>query len=785
MQSSNDSRRNFLKKAGLAFSSSLISPVFPALAAEDTSRYLDDAVAEKGAVVKVINGYPELFIDGQKASRMWARLALPGDYGPEKLEMYAPAGIQVYFTSLDTAISLCWNGAEEFYFDKYEAHLRRLVEQKPDIRLILYVGAAGGAPYKWCKAHEEELTQFDTGQRLEAASIASKIWWEDSARAFAAFVKYFSNSRYAQNIIGFNPIYNANEWFSHHRKSGGKFGWADFSKPMQERLRDWLRARYAGDERALRESWNDPNVTFETASVPSKEQRLYAEDPSFFYTLTPLGNRIADYYLCYDETLAELGIHWCKTIKQSSDIPRLAGMMYGYSYCGRHDSNLYPHHHGHGTAMLAMQSEWVDFMHSPYHYYNRSINGTHYSQHAVDTVTLHGKLMVDQIDSKPHLRGGSNQNASTPWESEQLLKRDVSYSLTKNFHAYWLEGGPGNMFPIVRHSPEAWGPFWFDDPALLDTIGQLKKLVDQNQGENNASVTEMAIFTSNEGLYHRRMEKVFGNLYVEAFRQWFMPKVGIPFDDYILEALPLVEKSYKVYVFMDAHYVPPKMRAVIKAKLEADGATAIWFYAPGYLDGKTGSLKHIEALTGMKMGKIDKQDFIQVEVTGNSHPFLKGVKQGESFGTDMDPGFFTKDIRWMPWPKNTGDYKFTPIFYVNDRSATSLGQLRGYGHTGFAVKDMGQYRSVYVSAPLLQPEIIRNIAESAGVHVYNRDHALIYANNRYVSVTAAQDGQQEVFLPAPAKVADALTGEAVAAKAQRIAFKAKAYETRIFRLEEA
>jgi hypothetical protein len=769
------SRRQFIKTSGLSVSGSLLSPWLL------SNTLTQAAESAKGAVIRMVNGVPELFVNGERSARMWGRLALPADYGPEKMDQYLPAGIDTYLTAIDATISLCWDGEDGYYFDKYESHVRRLVEKLPEVKLILFVGGTGGSPYKWCKNHEEELTLYDSGKRLESASIASEIWLRDSSRAFAEFVKYFEQGPYAENIIGYNPVFNANEWFSHHRKSVNEFGWADFSKPMIARFRSWLRETYGADEQALRESWNDPDITFDTVQIPTRDERLYEQEETFFYTCTPLGNKIADYYRCYDETLADLGIAWCRTIKETAPVPKLAGMMHGYSYCGRHDSSLYPHHHGHGAAMKIMESEWVDFLHSPYHYYNRSINGTHYSQHAVDTAVNNGTLLIDQIDSKPHLRWGPNHNASNPWESEQLLKRDVSYSLTKNLYCYWLEGGPGNMFPIVRHSPERWGPFWFDGPEIIENIARLKDLMDENQELATNSVTEVAFFTSNLGSYYRRMEKVFGNLYVEALRQWFLPEIGAPFDDYILEDFPKIQKDYKVYIFTDVHYMPESLRNRIITKLEQNNATAIWLYAPGYLDDNGCNLDNIRRITGIQMGKIDKKDFIQVEINDSGHPLITGVN-GDSYGSDIDPTFFTQDIRWMPWHEDTRDYRFTPVFYADDPNAEVLGTLRNFGEPGLVYKDLGSRTSIYSSAPMLHSTLVRNILEHSGVHIYSKGKDLIYANDTYVSLTAHQRGTRTILLPRRATVTDALTGETVASKARRISFTAEQYETRIFRL---
>jgi len=769
------SRRNFLKISGAGITGSMLTPWMTSTAAPGT------ALPEKGAVVRLINGVPELFVNAQRSSRMWGRLALPADLAPEKMEQYLPAGIDTYLTAIDSTISLCWDGEDGYYFDKYEAHVRRLVEKLPDIKLVLYTGGTGGSPYKWCKNNYDELTLYDSGLRLETASIASDQWLKDSSKAFKAFVSYFENSKYSENIIGYNPVFNANEWFSHHRKSTKQFGWADFSKPMINYYQAWLRKAYDDDEQALRASWKDPNITFDTVTIPSAEERLYQENESFFYTCTPLGNKIADYYRAYDERLAYLGIAWCKAIKETAPVPKLAGMMHGYSYCGRHDSSLYPHHHGHGAVMQILSSEWVDFLHSPYHYYNRSINGTHYSQHAVDSVVNHGKLMVDQIDSKPHLRGGPNRNAFSPWESLQLLKRDVSYALTKNLYNYWLEGGPGNMFPIVRHHPEVYGPMWFDSPEIIGLIAELKKLMDVNQEAKTQSVTEVAFFTSNLGSYYRKMETMFGNLYVEAIRQWILPEVSAPFDDYLLEDFPNIDKSYKVYLFTDVHYMSDELRKSIVRKLEKDQATAIWMYAPAYLNEQGCSLSNIEALTGIKINYREQKDFIQVEIAQSGHPLGRGLTQS-TYGSDIDPAYFTQDIRWMPFNTNKDDYQFSPIFFAEDPQAQTIGKLQKSGLPGLVYKDLGKRKSVYSSAPLLHAGLIRNILTEAGVHLYSSDHNLVYANDTFVAMTAYQEGAQTIVLPRQATVHDALSGDKIGDKIREIRYDAQQYETRIFRL---
>ena len=137
----------------------------------------------------------------------------------------------------------------------------------------------------------------------------------------------------------------------------------------------------------------------------------------------------------------------------------------------------------------------------------------------------------------------------------------------------------------------------------------------------------------------------------------------------------------------------------------------------------------------------------------------------------------------MPWPDNTEDYKFTPVFYANDPDAPVLGEVKSLSRPGLVVKNINGRNSVWCSAPLLNADLVRNIAREAGVHVYSENHDLIYANSRYVSITSANEGKTKIHLPGKHKVSDVFTGEMMAENSDFIEYNAKQFETRIFQLD--
>ena len=59
-----------------------------------------------------------------------------------------------------------------------------------------------------------------------------------------------------------------------------------------------------------------------------------------------------------------------------------------------------------------------------------------------------------------------------------------------------------------------------------------------------------------------------------------------------------------------------------------------------------------------------------------------------------------------------------PLIHVDDPDAEVLGTLDPLEAPGFCVKRFDDWTSVFVSAPMLNEHILRNIARAAGVHVY-------------------------------------------------------------------
>jgi len=706
----------------------------------------------------------------------FGRLQQPNYMALEKLDQFMETGYDLFFTQIgeiDT-IGWCWDGEGGHDYSQYEHHVTRILEKKPDSRVILFLG--GRAPYAWQRDHSSELVVLESGKQTNVPSPHSPRWIADTTEAVRRFVEHFENSPLADRIAGYNPILHGNEWLMRTFHS-------DYSDGAAARFRAWLKEFYRGDLEALRRNWKQPEVCFETAGVPRTADYQAHGRAGQFDRHEQFGSRCADHLRFFNHSMAALVCAHAKAIKEASAYKKWVSVMFGYTYSyAQQDMGLA--NSGHADMLQLLNSPDVDLIHCPYDYYNRCIGGPHYSQISADTVQAHGKIFATQIDSKLHHHTFHRGNAQTPWESEQVLKRDVSFALMRNACHYYYEmtvqcwrGLDGTV---------EWRELDFMGDTVQNIMKQLKKAADDNHAEKPAGVTEVAIFHSRASAFDRALNPGYGCLYLQGMRNFFLAYSGVPFHDYYVEDFDLIQPDFKVYLFPDATSLTAEQRTRIRARLERAGATALWFYAPGYVSEDHTGLDNMEALTGMTFKKrSDVRDVIQIDFDRFDHPLTKGLERIGSYGSDLPCEFFQDKQEWLPWPlKERDQYKFSPIFSVDDPQAECLGTIRATGEPGLAVKKVNGMTSLFSAAPCPPPELFQNIFRQAGVHLYTEGtQDIVYANERYVTVCCNGDGERTVRFPKTGKISNALTGEVLAENASTCTYAAQHGRTDIFRLD--
>ena len=163
-------------------------------------------------------------------------------------------------------------------------------------------------------------------------------------------------------------------------------------------------------------------------------------------------------------------------------------------------------------------------------------------------------------------------------------------------------------------------------------------------------------------------------------------------------------------------------------------------------------------------------------LTDLNHRIIRGLPPGLHFGVREPIG---------------------PLFYCDDPSARILGELyvfpalnRNWGWArgmltmpALAVKDMGDWTSIWCGVPNMPACLLHNIAKSARVHIYTEGDDVVYAKNSLLAIHARYSGERTVYLPRRYTVVDAFMGEILAKDAQSFEVMLNRGQTGLWLLE--
>jgi hypothetical protein len=228
-------------------------------------------------------------------------------------------------------------------------------------------------------------------------------------------------------------------------------------------------------------------------------------------------------------------------------------------------------------------------------------------------------------------------------------------------------------------------------------------------------------------------------------------RFGAPHDVYLLN--DLLEGGlppYKLYIFLNAFHLNDQRRQALKDSVCRNGQTALWYYAPGYLNSDADdaiSVNHMSDLTGFRFNLGRSYWSAMGHVTEFNHPITRDVPQDLFWGS-------TRPI--------------APIFHVEDPEATVLGEIiYGLGRCkpGLTLKAFNAgdparaWTSIYSATPTLPAAVLRGIARHAGVHLYSDAGDVLYATPDLLSVHTTAGGHRTFRLPSTAEVVYDLFGQ--------------------------
>lgn len=717
-------------------------------------------------------GRATLFIDDAPAPIMsWMNQL--GDYrfGPETLgrdeylDGLRETGIRVYFLGAS---------AHPRYWADVVATTKRLLKHCPDA-YIIYRVAHNKMDDDWLAAHPYDLFRFSDGtsdvregdfmdwaskhpeegwfdqgqreaffqrgyhayweqeedfERNNATSFASLAWREELTAGIRSFIERVRESEFADRVIGYFPAVGRWEWFVTCAS-------VDYSPVMRDAFREWCMAHY-GDEKALALAWHDEALTFDRVTQPNQSLAGLG-DVGFFRSGAQ--QQAIDYFRCHNEVVADTIIAMAAAIKNAAGREALAGFCYGYMMTIHYSLN------GHAALRKVLDCPEVDFIESCVPYEGRPAGNDHPLPTVVQSLDARDKLLWFEADIRTHRSDGYRTAVvyGAPADeagSISLLTREFAHYLTSGIQAYWFDQQAK----------------YYDDPALLKLLKRFQQIADFAMVRPAGRTADIGYFIDEDSFFHVEQEISINVLHRQRIQE--MGRGASPYDIWLLDDIARDDlPDYRLCVFPNAYSLNDAQRKMIRDKLCRDGRTILWQYAPGLINQGVIDPANVTELTGIGVDWIRQRKHLELITTGEPDGLPADFRFGD-FRDDITTGagIGLGGRESITPPPVLGD----PTFVVDDPDAVIAAHYTWDRLPGMAVKDMGDWTSIYCAALCVPHELIGAMIDRSGVHRYSDPGDVVYANDQFLAVHTRGGGDRRIRLRQKTDVVDALTGQTIA-----------------------
>jgi len=346
-----------------------------------------------------------------------------------EIELAAAAGIHFHSFGLP----MPWQHPNEKPdFSAVRRRMDEFLKHDPEGLVIPRIGME--PPEWWRKANPDECMVYDDGTRGWSC-VASEKWRDYAAEQLRQLVR-FLEWNYGDHILGYHPCgQNTGEWFykdSWRRKLSG------FSPAMERGFREWLREKYHDDINSLNRSWGAQLADFDAVKVPTKEERLEALCGSF---RDPERQRkVIDFTEYMQVAMVEPLERFARIVKEETGGRKLVVFFYGYLFefgplwAGAPNS-------GHYALSRLLKCPDIDILCSPISYFDRGSGGIGAFMSPVDSVQLHGKLWLNEDDTRTHLSSpdAGYGRVDTPQQTRWVHQRNFANIFVRRAACWWMD----------------------------------------------------------------------------------------------------------------------------------------------------------------------------------------------------------------------------------------------------------------------------------------------------------------------------------------------------------
>jgi len=559
----------------------------------------------------------------------------------------------------------------------FEEQIDMILQENPRALLLPRFGLTY-VPDWWVRQNPEEMMLYDNGER-GYVSVASERWRREAGDALRQLVNHLE-TRYGDHILGYHPCgQNTGEWF-YDRAWEGLL--PSFEKPMENAFRRYLRDR--------------------DTTLPTAEQRKAKGKGAFLHPAIQRG--LYRFWRFQQEVMVEPLEKFARIIKEETGKRKLVVLFYGYTF----ELSALPGGpavSGHLALERLLRCPDVDILCSPISYFDRQAGGAGGFMAPVDSVQLHGKLWLNEDDTRTYLSKPEDNYGRTETLAETLAvhQRNFAHIVTRGAACWWMD---------------LMGAGWLDSAEIWENLVKLVKVYEDILPNRKPYQPEMAVVVDEASLCHL----AYGNsitLPLLSQMRYELYRIGAPIGFYLLSDVCSGKVEHaKMYLMLNAFAPTEKQRHALK-ELTRKGKMVVWFYAPGYIRGHSASAGHIGDLIGIRV--VEKEEI--PSGTAHTQPVIslrrRGVdlQQQEEFGV-KEP--------------------HSPGFVVQDASALTLATFTATGEVAVAMKRIGRGWSVYFGTRRAGVHLLRALAKKAGVHLYTSDDILM-SGNRILAVHATKD----------------------------------------------
>jgi hypothetical protein len=656
----------------------------------------------KGARLVTRRGLVELHINGQPYAPVFFFGNVEGEKETRRVvsevQRAAAHGVHLHSTLVELTCPL---PPDDTVYETLDARLTAILDADPKgyvMPRIVFVPAPG-----WRKQYPNEVNHYADGS-TDDPSIASDRFWVEAEHSLRAVIEHIHRMAYGDRVIGYHL--ERGEWF--HPADGGY----DRSFANREAFRTWLRAKYKNSEAALRASWFDGQVQFYTVEIPPLPG---SPRPEIAFYEPRKERRWIDFLEYTSDVTADRLVSLSKIVKQASSNKALVSVCYGYTFEFGHTFS------GHLALGRVVSAPTIDIVAGPPSYKDRHPGGAGSLPSPAGSMGVHGKLWLSEDDTKTYLAPANpspddyNPRIDNRTATEQVHARAVGTALAHQTAIAWMD---------------LWGEGWLDSDDIWDRVGSFSRRYAEFMKLRRAWSPDVVILVDEKSLLHLQKGEGFIRKLLQEQRDRIQRSgASVAFylqNDVTARNFPT---GAKLYVFLNPYRITSEQRTAIAEKLQRDGKTLVWMYAPGICAERGEPEETAHELVGITLRLQPWHSEIGTRITDQRHGITQQIQD-----------------------RNLGSReRLNPSFYVDDdeKSITVLGEYTQSGLPSVAVRDMQGWRSVFCGEPFLSDDFFRGLCRYAGAHLYTQGgEDYVFAGDGWLTIHTTREGQRTIVLPA-------------------------------------